>query len=80
MLYADDSALFSIHSEPASAFLDVQITYDTASPYFFCNRLTLNLNKKQQNTFCVISVNVLGHENVTSPVKLLSFNVDSQLT
>lgn len=75
VLFADDTTLFSSHSNVLGAELAVRDLLSVASEWFLANRLVLNKSKTQLLTFS------LTHDvSVSDPVKLLGFTLDPTLT
>lgn len=74
LLYADDTTLFSSHSDFSVSKVAVQELLDVASIWFRNNKLCLNQAKTQNITFSLSRE--LRKENT---VKLLGFTLDPQL-
>lgn len=74
LLYADDTTLFSSHSDFSVAKETIQELLEVASSWFSLNRLSLNKSKTQETAFSLCRDIDLG-----SPVKLLGFVMDPRL-
>ncbi len=76
MLFADDTSLYSSHTDPAQAKAEVTELLSSASDWFASNKLSLNDNKTQEIQFSLARSIKLDSE----PVKLLGFTLDPKLT
>lgn len=79
LLYADDTTLYTSHKDPIMAVASVNNLVYLASEWFASNRLVLNQAKTQQILFNLNRNQVDDDVISTHSVKLLGFNLDSEL-